>query len=705
MKNNEKYEFIRDKLTEKPTELPPSLERDKIVSLLPNEVSGSKIKKFPSKKALTLAASLAVVILSVLLVGVFSSPLKGDNDSAPKTTVPETVLTPTGSSGQTEENEDYRDIIEYFLSLEEKLVVYNYDDTVEFAPMPEGNINTAPTYSGTEESFVKGEASDFVSGSSSSLAHGQTNTQVENVDEADIIKNDGTYLYIVRSRSVLIYRASDLKLMSEIKIEQGENEDVSISDIYITSDRLVIMTTTYEIPEDSAIAYSNSGSVSMHSLCYFRNEAVTKCFVYDISNREKPKQLFTHTQDGDCMTSRMVGNTLYTVSQFVVSPKSNEAEKDLAERCIPKINGKKISRNKIDFSDKDTDSVYVVVSSCDIMSGSGSGYAYFGSFYEAYCTEKTLYISSLISCYDDETSKELGLAEGTYTNIYAVSLSPDDISFKNKGYVRGEFLNQFSMDEYGGYFRCAVTDRDGDWNAISSVKILDENFEEVSAIYNLAENEEIKAVRFMGEVAYVVTFENTDPLFVLDLSDPHNPKKDGEVKLPGFSAYLHPLDENHIVGVGFGGDENGTDYSVKLTVFDISDNKHPEISSEYKINNASTETNYNFKAFLYYPEKNIIGVPVEKDIDSGIKQKYILFKVEDGKLSLVNEYLHDYVKYDYFPDKIIEHGEETAPEEEYIPEFFRGTYIGDTLYTISENKICAFDIDSAEKICETETGK
>ncbi|MGN1117420.1 MAG: beta-propeller domain-containing protein [Acutalibacteraceae bacterium] len=701
MKNNEKYEFIRDKLTENPTELPPSLERDKIVSLLPSEVSGSKIKKFPSKKALTLAASLAVFILSVLLVGVFSSPLKGNNASAPKTTVPETALNPTGNDSQGEENGDYSDIIEYFLSLEERAADYYYGDVIMgYAPLPEGDINSAPTYAASEESFIKGEASDYVEGSSASPAHGQTNTQVDNVDEADIIKNDGTYLYIVRNRSVLIYRAADLKLMSEIEIEQGENEDVSLSDIYITSDRLVIMATVYEIPENDEIYFSY----------YFRNDAETKCFVYDIGNREKPKQLFTHTQDGDCMTTRMVGNTLYTVSQFVVSPKYNEEEKDLAERCIPKINGKKISRNKIDFSDKNTDSVYIVVSSCDIKSGSGAGYAYFGRFYEAYCTEKTLYISSVISCYDDETSKELGLDEGTYTNIYAVSLSPDDISFKNKGYVRGEFLNQFSMDEYGGYFRCAVTDYDNDWNAISSVKILDENFKEVSSIYNLAENEEIKAVRFMGEVAYVVTFENTDPLFVLDLSGPHNPKKDGEVKLPGFSAYLHPLDENHIVGVGFGGDENGTDYSVKLTVFDISDKKHPEISSEYKINNASTETNYNFKAFLYYPEKNIIGVPVEKDTDTGIKQKYILFKVENGKLSLVNEYLHDYVKYDYviydyFPDKIVEYGDETVTEEEYIPEFFRGTYIDDTLYTISEKKICAFDIDSAEKICETETGK
>ena len=698
MENNEKFDFIRNALKENTEDTPESLKRDNILSKLDGKES-AKVRKVPSKRIISLAASFAIVLLSVFAIRAFVLPSIN-------------VQRQNQLSKETDDN--YDDIISHFMSLRQERreeYAFETDNNIakddesgeEYVVNKEFNYvgSAAPTGAPTLQSTTGLITNNAATGS----AHGQTNIQVEGVDEADIIKNDGEYLYIATSRDVLIYRGSDLKLMSKIEPETEKEKNVYINNIYLQGSRLVVLAGEYEYP--TGHLYTNADDMVIakayfYGSFYGRGNADTRCMVYDVSDRENPALLFEHTQSGSVVVTRAIDGELFTVTRYYVNNFTEEDENTFKENCIPKVGGKKISRNDIDFRDADEKSSYVVVSAFDFAKSdedNSRSYAFLGNAGEAYCSESTLYLCNSFYLDDEDAEKE-GTTGGEYNRIYAISLKDDKIRLKKEGVVGGEFLNRFSMDEYNGYFRCAVTEYDEDWNAVSSVKILDSEFNEVSSIRNLADNESIKSVRFMGDIAYVVTFENTDPLFVLDLSDPKNPKKVGEVELPGFSSYLHPIGENYIVGVGEGGNEDGLDGSTKVTLFDVSDKKNPKVVSEYCLKDSDSEVGYDAKAFIYYKEKNIIGIPVTKYVETGDEYEYVdvktylLLKIEDGELSLVHTYNHDTIDYsDYEYD------------ENAYNDFFRGTYIDNTLFTLSEAKICSFNIDTAEKLNETKFGK
>lgn len=708
MDNNEKLDFIRNAFNENTEETPSSLDRDNIVSKL-EEKKSEKIKKFPARRIVSIAASFAIVLLSVFAVRALILP---------------SVNVQKNPGAEASDDGSYDDIIKHFMSIRKEMVsLYDYEyknQGVKGEISDEVAVEKNDQYAGSTVTTAApvpqktfgyltnnaGSALGTARPEENSSAHGETNIQVEGVDEADIIKNDGEYIYIATNRDVLIYRASDLKLMSKTKLKTEKEKNLTIIDIYLQGTRLVVVAEEFEYPTDYLCTNGTDDIVIAKSHFYGgfygRGHTDTRCTVYDVTDKAKPAFVFNHTQSGSLVATRAIGGELFTVTRYYVNNFTEENEAVFKENCIPKVNGKKISRNDIDFKDADEKSSYVVVSTFDFNGKEESGsrsYAFLGNAGEAYCTDSTLYLCDSFYMDYDEAEKE-GKTEGEYNRIYAVALKGNKIRIEKEGVVGGEFLNQFSMDEYNGYFRCAVTEYDEDWNAVSSVKILDGDLKEVSSIRNLADNESIKSVRFMGNIAYVVTFENTDPLFVLDLSDPKNPKNIGEVELPGFSAYLHPVGENYIVGVGEGGDEDGLNGSTKVTLFDVSDKKNPKVVSSYCLEDSDSEIEYNPKAFIYYPEKGIVGVPVTKYVETGDEYEYInvrtylMLKVSDGKLSLIHAYNHDSIdwsEYEY--------------DEDSYNDFFRGTYIGETLYTMSETKICSFDIETAEKINETRLGK
>ena len=149
-------------------------------------------------------------------------------------------------------------------------------------------------------------------------------------------------------------------------------------------------------------------------------------------------------------------------------------------------------------------------------------------------------------------------------------------------------------------------------------EITELDFDGHPTLSDIAKDEQIKSVRYMGQYGYVVTFRNTDPLFVIDFSDPTKPEIKGEVKLPGFSEYLHPVGNGMLVGIGYDGDEENANFrSVKISLFDVSDPTKPLEIDNHVIKNASTDVNYDPKAFLYYPEENTIGIPLQYDLVDG----------------------------------------------------------------------------------------
>ena len=241
---------------------------------------------------------------------------------------------------------------------------------------------------------------------------------------------------------------------------------------------------------------------------------------------------------------------------------------------------------------------------------------------------------------------------------------------KKQGSFKGYLNDSFSIDEYDGYLRVVTTF--GDTNA---VYVLDENLKVTGSIEDLAEDERIYSARFFGDTGYFVTFRETDPLFSVDLSDPENPKILGELKIPGFSEYLHFYGEDRLLGIGMSADEEtGSAENVKLSMFDISDNTDVKEVAMYELEDVfGTDVSYDYKSVLADPEKNLIGFA-------------------GYTWSGENYYLFTYDEKDGFICKL---------EEEINGNTSRGTrgiYIQDTLYVIQGNVIEAYRLSDSEKV-------
>jgi uncharacterized secreted protein with C-terminal beta-propeller domain len=282
--------------------------------------------------------------------------------------------------------------------------------------------------------------------------------------------------------------------------------------------------------------------------------------------------------------------------------------------------------------------------------------------------------------------------EGQFTSIYRVRVNGSALAFEAQGSVAGYVLNQYAMDEYNGYFRVTTT-----WQketTMNYVFVLDMNLTKVGELLlpKFEERETIQSTRFMGDKCYVVTFEQKDPFFVIDMANPTQPKVAGQLKIPGYSSYLHLYDENHVIGLGM---ENST---VKLSLFDVTDVNAPTETAKYIVDGDWTYSDalYEPKAFLFDKQKDLLVIPVsitqygyvsgsegaEKryDAEGGYWQGAYVFKVTlDGGFELRGSITH----------------QENATSAQYmVPSMIdynanvdRALYIDNTLYTISNAKV------------------
>lgn len=517
------------------------------------------------------------------------------------------------------------------------------------------SVNMAPTMAPAATQSVMG---------SELKAHGTTNVQVADVDEGDIIKNDGKYLYIVNS-----YTSSDSYTKSRLTIvntetmtevyegsvqNEKQNNYMRIQDIYVSGDILTAVCT------------------------YDRR---TYAVIYDITERHNPKEIRRVDQDGTYISSRMVDGILYTVTNYSVTGSSVD---EIKENAIPVVNCDCIEYSKCYVVDEDSTG-YIVLSAFDTKDTQSdvSSISVLGGGFDIYSTSSTLYVYS--SNYEYSKADDYGVV---YTDIYSFSIDGTNITHKASGKVKGECINQYSLDEYSGYLRVATTYYDYRKNIdVSSVYVLDSSLTKVGEVFDLAKDEQVKAVRFMGKTGYVVTFRNTDPLFIIDFSDPTKPTVTGELKIPGYSTYIHPLDENYLVGIGYDGtEENADTNTVKVSVFDVRDKTNPKETDTFVIKDAYSLVNENPKAFFLYAERNIIGIPVSHYDNNGNTVKSIqTVTIKDGKIS-------DHLGYIHY----------AGSSENYYgyywhEEIFRGTYIDNLLYTIDNYEVMEHNLDSGEK--------
>lgn len=574
------------------------------------------------------------------------------------------------------------------------------------------------------------------------MEYSTTNVQVQGVDEADVVKTDGKYIYQINNNRVVVIKAYDTVAgnaysASGMKIESMLNfDDDSFypQELYVDGDYLVAIGTYYE--KASVDTMSNKRMAYDIYPSYLQKNTV-KAIVFDISDRSNIKKLREVEVEGNYVSSRKIDSVLYLISNMYPDIYYLETEPD---RITPDYRDTAVSDKYIDLKCTDiryfpnsTESNLMSIAAFDIKSNDEVNVqTYLGAGENIYASSENLYVSVTNYNYnlvrplpvdmvtvepDTAVSSEI-LAEpkiavlpvnSETTTVYKFSLNGTKVTYLNKGEVPGRILNQFSMDEHNGFFRIATTVGNvwgtGDNISKNNVYILDDTMNITGKIEDIAPGEMIYSVRFMGKRGYIVTFKTVDPLFVIDLEDPSNPKILGALKIPGYSDYLHPYDENHIIGFGKDTVEiKGNAYykGMKIALFDVTDVTNPIQKFSEIIGDRGTESDVlrNHKALLFSKSKNLLAFPVTVMEVNDAVEKYDLAY---GEFAFQGAYVYNIDIENGFKLK----GKIThlSDEEYQKPGYYYNTekyverilYIGDTLYTLSKGMVKAHELWGMEE--------
>ncbi len=534
-----------------------------------------------------------------------------------------------------------------------------------------------------------------------------TNIQVAGVDEVDIVKTDGEYIYLASGNRTIIVKAyppEQAQVLSEIELGG------TVIGIFINGDRLVVFEETSYYPYYDV----RSDSEEKIYMPYISPKTYVK--VYDVSDRENPILEREISTDGQYVSSRMIGDYAYVV---VNEPAYEENDEINLPRIYSDGNEKGTEIPATDIYYSDVADYYYMYTTIIAINTQDDGLE---PTYETILlgASSNLYVS-LNNIYLTFPVWGGYVGDSVGTAIHRIYIDGSAINYTASGQVPGTVLNQFSMDEYGDYFRVATTTYDG--TSQNNVYILNMSLNITGQLTDLASRETIYSVRFMGERCYVVTFRSIDPLFVIDLSNPANPTVLGELKVTGYSGYLHPYDETHIIGIGKETVAESEDFAwyqgVKISLFDVSDFNNPkEIGDPYIIGDRGTDSPvlWDHKAFLFDKSRNLMVIPVlireidesdypESEYPEGIPASAYGRPVWQGA------YVLDVSLAGIEERGKITHAENiTGPEQDYYYyspfEVERSLYIsgdaGDVLYTISQAKIMMNNLDNLEYINEVE---
>jgi uncharacterized secreted protein with C-terminal beta-propeller domain len=482
-----------------------------------------------------------------------------------------------------------------------------------------------------------------------------TNVQVTGVDEADNVKNDGTYIYVLAGNKVSILKAfppTEAQLLSTIAFN-----DMIPSGIFVNNNTLAVLGSNYTTTTEPF--YSATG---LPYLSYV-GETSTFLELYDISNRSSPGLLKTVTTGGGYLSSRMIGEYIYIVAGQPAYYRIEILSNIFDRVDLPKIgiDGqiKEVTASEIYYSNA-TDEYFtfttiLAVNTQNMTESANSKTLMIGGTSTMYVSSSDMYVT--YTAYDQNWN---GYDQ---TSIYRIHVENNTITPQAQGKVPGHILNQFSMDQYGDYFRVVTTTWGytipNSWGLPNStitppsdnvtilnitisplpsswvspvpivgaqqtnVYVLDMNLSIVGRLENLARGENFHSARFMGNRCYLVTFMNIDPLFVIDLSNPTKPTELGNLTIPGYSDYLHPYDENHLIGVGKETTASEQGFfawyqGVKISLFDVSNMTNPIQLANYIIGDRGTTSPVldDHRAFLFDKTQNLLVIPiVEAKID------------------------------------------------------------------------------------------
>ncbi|NMD69836.1 hypothetical protein HHO41_06010 [Bacillus sp. DNRA2] len=563
------------------------------------------------------------------------------------------------------------------------------------------------TMFGIQENAIESKASDTTSADSSGQqAASETNIQVAGVDEGDLVKTDGEHIFQVSQNKVNIIKAfpaGEMKLLATISYDPS----FSPTELFLFQNQLVVIGNSTDYGTGSSQPKRSADDIMIAPA-----SQATKAIVYNVENLENPEQIREIKLDGAYVSARRIDGYVYLVTnQF---PQYWILEDNKAVDLRPSVydsavstSYKPIDYDKIQYFPNSKAANYTIIAAFNLTEPKQEANitTYLGSGSQLYMSKDNLYLA--VPRYDEKEVNQANSAVTPDTSIYKFSVKDIDVKFHSTADIPGTLLNQFSMDEHNGYFRL-VTTKGYAWDerqpSTNQLLILDESLKQVGVVNELARGERIYSARFMGDKIYMVTFKETDPLFVIDASEPNQPKVLGELKIPGFSNYLHPYDENSLIGFGQETklvEDKGTNGpprvitdGVKISLFDVSDMSNPKEKFTEIIGGRGTYSplNYDHKALLFNKNKNLFGFPISVYQNSTKNEYEQIYEFQGAFLYQVNpetgftlllKLSHEIGKSQY------ENGNNAIQ---------RLVTIDNTLYALSPEKISAHDLSSHAEV-------
>ncbi|MGD9567616.1 MAG: beta-propeller domain-containing protein [Sedimentibacter sp.] len=524
----------------------------------------------------------------------------------------------------------------------------------------------------------------------------QTNNQVEGVQEGDIIKNDGKYIYINTISGLKIIDSNPLepKIIATVSVPENTN----IAEIFTIKNNLVVIgqNNYYHIMYDKAL---ETQSMIMPPRYY---EDRTNVLIYNIENINKPVLEREYLFDGNYLSGRVIEDKFYLINTKYVNFGHDIYNKEEFEIPVPyytdvlKNSKYEFGYDEIKYFPNYIDSRYMYTVGIDLADTNSKPDVdvYLGGSDTIYVSKDNMYAAIADYSYDS-TLVQTELYNPGYTAstvVYKFKLHDGNIDVVTQGSVPGTIINQFSMDEHEGKFRIATTTGEV-WQKTSknNMYVLDENMKIIGKLEGLAPGERIYSTRFAGDRIYMVTFRQVDPLYVIDASNPEKPVVKGLLKIPGYSTYMHIVDENHILGFGYdteesswGGTING---GLKLSLFDVTDPDRPKEIHTEVIGKAGTysEVLYNHKSLMFSLNKGLMAFPVNvygEDYKTEFNGAYV-YNFDNDSFSLKNKISH-------MDKDIYSYGNEVR----------RVIYINEYIYSFSDNVMQVHSIENNKKVNE-----
>jgi hypothetical protein len=512
-----------------------------------------------------------------------------------------------------------------------------------------------PSGDASEDASSDGAAA----GDGDAAGYSQTNLQEAGVDEADVVKTDGAYLYVASGAGFEI-----VAIAGEMSVAATGQVAGPVEALYLYGEKLVVLYRVGPVdgPWPEIDVPMGGGLFGMPY--WIPEETAMGVAIFDIADPQAPLELKAVEFDGHLVSSRRIGGRLHLVQQFrpvlpplefwydgspedletvVAANRAAIAEMTLAEliphyREAGTAGDAAASSYAAAVSDAAADAPLVVPEAfyCPVSKDGGGTITTIVTFdlddpqlpftsagivadaHIVYASTSSLYTATHRYLFgaDIDISEE--------TTIYKFDLTGERVRYAGSGIIPGWILNQFSLGEYQGVLRVAATiGHAGGWGAAARNQVYcleptGETLEIIGEVEDLAPGEQIYAARFMGPRGYLVTFVNIDPLFTLDLSDPTAPRVVGELKVPGYSDYIHPFGDDYLIAVGKDAEvvaeENMAWYQgVQLSIFDVSDFASPELKHKVILGDRGTHTEaaHDHKAFTFWAEENLLALPIE----------------------------------------------------------------------------------------------